>query len=44
MEHRKPFNIDRCLLIYNGIQVCANLGILLRVSAPSGSSSIRQKN
>lgn len=32
MEKRKPFNIERILLFYNGIQVLANFSIVAYVS------------
>lgn len=32
MENRRPFNIDRILLCYNGIQVVANFSIIAYVS------------
>lgn len=32
MENRKPFNIDKILLYYNGLQVVLNFGLFAYVS------------
>lgn len=38
MEKRKPYNLERILLFYNGIQVIANFSILAYVSIDITSS------
>lgn len=45
MEKRKPYNLERILLFYNGIQVIANFSILAYVSidiTSSGKNSLEK--